>query len=101
MNIETKEVWKIRPRINEGERVGHEYWYANGETIGFHGSRADGSAFLGHVRYDNTQHSHPHPRFNEAGNQVLYTSDITGYCNVYLADIPAFDSLPYLHKIKN
>jgi oligogalacturonide lyase len=149
LNVETKEVWKIRPRTHPGERVGHEYWYADGETIGFHGSRADGSAFLGHVRYDNTQlverdfskhtghihsndenlivgdgggviklwkwngstyegprvltehkssmqtqHSHPHPRFNKNGTQVLYTSDISGYCNVYLVDIPPFNSLP-------
>jgi len=156
MNVETKEIWKIRPRTVEGERVGHEYWFADGETIGFHGSRADGSAFLGHIRFDNTehlevdfsthtghihsndenlivgdgegliklwkwngvtydgprilcehkssmqtQHSHPHPRFNEAGNQVLYTSDITGYCNVYLVDIPEFDVLPYLHEKNN
>ncbi len=150
MDVDTKEVWKVRPRTHEGERIGHEYWFADGETIGFHGTRADGSAFLGHVRYDNTglvevefskhtghihsndknlivgdgggvirlwkwngstydgprilcehksslktQHSHPHPRFNAAGNQVLYTSDITGYCNVYLVDVPEFESLPY------
>lgn len=156
MNVETKEVWKIRPRKEEGESVGHEYWFGDGETIGFHGSRPNGSAFLGHVRFDNTQllevdfsthtghihsndeklivgdgegyiklwkwngttydgprilcehkssmqtqHSHPHPRFNKAGNQVLYTSDITGYCNVYLVDIPEFESLPLLSEIKN
>jgi oligogalacturonide lyase len=153
MNVETKEVWKIRPRTEPDERVGHEYWYADGETIGFHGSKSDGSAFLGHVRYDNTQlfeaefshntghihsndeklivgdgkgviklwkwngekyegprvltehkssmqtqHSHPHPRFNATGDQVLYTSDITGYCNLYLVDIPEFSSLPLAEK---
>ena len=154
LNVETREVWKIRPRTEEGERVGHEYWYADGETIGFHGSRPDGKSFLGHVRFDNTehhevdfssgtghihsndenlivgdgggyiklwkwngttyegprvlcehrssmqtQHSHPHPRFNEAGDQVLYTSDITGYCNVYLVDVPEFESLPLLSEL--
>ena len=153
LNVETKEVWKVRPRTHEGEKVGHEYWYADGETIGYHGTRADGSAFLGHIRYDNTdqvevrfsshtghihsndenlivgdgggviklwkwngetydgprvlcqhksslqtQHSHPHPRFNSDGNHVLYTSDITGYCNVYLVDVPEFESLPYLNE---
>ena len=149
LNTETKEVWKIRPRTHEGERVGHEYWYADGETLGFHGTREDGSAFLGHIRYDNTglvevefskhtghihsndknlivgdgggviklwkwngktydgprilcehksslktQHSHPHPRFNVAGNKVLYTSDVTGYCNVYQVEVMEFESLP-------
>lgn len=54
LNTETKEVWKIRPGTHEGERVGHEYWYADGETLGFHGTRVDGSAFLEHIRYDNT-----------------------------------------------
>jgi oligogalacturonide lyase len=149
MNTETREVWKIRPRREEGERVGHEYWYADGETIGYHGSRADSSAFLGHVRYDNTgevevefskhtghihsndnklivgdgggiiklwkwngstydgprllcrhnstmniQQAHPHPRFNAAGNQIVYTSDVSGYCNVYLVEVPDFEGLP-------
>ncbi len=153
LNVETKEVWKIRPRSHEGERVGHEYWYADGETIGYHGTRKDGSAFLGHIRYDNTnqaevnfsehtghihsndktlivgdgggviklwkwngrtydgprilcehnssmktQHSHPHPRFNAEGNKVIYTSDISGYCNIYLVDIPDFESLPYVDE---
>ncbi|MCK4965885.1 oligogalacturonide lyase, partial [bacterium] len=138
----------IRPRKEEGERIGHEYWYANGETIGFHGSR-DGKGFLGRAQYDNThlveitfpgttghihsnneklivgdgkgvirlwkwngstyegprilcehkstmniQQAHPHPRFNSDGTQVVFTSDITGYCNVYLVEIPEFYSLP-------
>ncbi len=153
LNVETKEVWKIRPKSHEGERVGHEYWYADGETIGYHGTRKDGSAFLGHIRYDNTgqeetdfskhtghihsndnnlivgdggdvirlwkwtgstydgprilcehksslktQHSHPHPRFNAEGNKVIYTSDISGYCNIYLVDVPDFESLPYVDE---
>jgi len=150
MNVESGEVWKIRPRTHEGEKVGHEYWYADGETIGYHGTKADRSAFLGHIHYDNTdqvevnfsshtghihsndenlivgdgggviklwkwngetydgprilcehrsslqtQHSHPHPRFSSDGKEVLYTSDITGYCNIYLVDIPEFESLLY------
>ena len=153
MNVETKEVWKIRPRTHPREKVGHEYWYEDGETIGYHGTRTDGSAFLGHVKYDNneqvefefsshtghihsnnknlivgdgkgviklwkwngksydgprilcehgssmqTQHSHPHPRFNKEGTHVIYTSDITGYCNVYRVKIPEFESLPLVKR---
>ena len=129
--------------------MGHEYWYADGETLGFHDTREDGSAFFGHIRYDNsglvevnfskhtghihfndknlivgdgrgiiklwiwngetydgprilcehnsslkTQHFHPHPRFNAAGNKVIYTSDVTGYCNVYQVDLMEFEPLP-------
>lgn len=153
MNVETKEVWKVRPRNDEGERVGHEYWYADGVTIGFHGTRADGSAFLGRVKYDNTglvenefskytghihsndmnlivgdggdeirlwkwngrsydgprmlcrhnstmniQQSHPHPRFNAEGTQILYTTDVSGYCNVYLVGVPEFETLPLINE---
>ncbi|MDX1283847.1 MAG: oligogalacturonate lyase family protein, partial [Draconibacterium sp.] len=153
MNVETKEVWKIRPRTKPREKVGHEYWYEDGETIGYHGTRKDGNAFLGHLKYDNTekaefefssntghihsnnkglivgdgkgviklwkwngkkydgprilcehgssmqtQHSHPHPRFSKEGTHIIYTSDITGYCNVYRVEVPKFESLPLVKK---
>ena len=45
-------VWKIRPQ-SSGEMVGHEYWMADGETLGYHGKR-DGNAFYGLIRYDDT-----------------------------------------------
>jgi oligogalacturonide lyase len=46
-------VWKIRPTA-PGERVGHEYWLADGERIGYHGRGADGQPFFGAIRHDNT-----------------------------------------------
>jgi oligogalacturonide lyase len=46
-------VWKLRPQ-QPGEAVGHEYWMADGATIGYHGKR-DGEAFYGFIRYDNTR----------------------------------------------
>ena len=46
-------VWKLRPQ-EPGEAVGHEYWMADGATIGYHGKR-NGEAFYGFIRYDNTQ----------------------------------------------
>lgn len=42
------------------------------------------------------QNSHPHPCFTPDGKQILYASDIEGYINIYLADIPEYESLPYL-----
>ena len=39
MNVDTGTVWKIRTRQEEGEAVGHEYWHADGERIGYHGRR--------------------------------------------------------------
>lgn len=47
-------VWKIRP-TDPRERVGHEYWLADGEHIGYHGHNAEGQAFYGSVRYDSTE----------------------------------------------
>ena len=44
--------WPPRPRRG-AEAVGHEYWLADGVTIGFHGKEADGGHFFGSVRYDN------------------------------------------------
>ena len=40
----------------------------------------DGSFFFGS--------HHPHPRFTADGRQVLYNSDVSGYCQLYLADVP-------------
>ena len=40
------------------------------------------------------QQVHAHPRFTPDGKQVLFTSDVSGYGNVYMADVPDLDSLP-------
>jgi oligogalacturonide lyase len=156
LNLETNEVWKIRPSEND-EVVGHEYWHTDGELIGYHGRNPDGSEFFGHIRYDNTdrievpfekvktrhghfhsngidlvvsdvastvnlwrwdgegygqgralcshdssfkiQQLHVHPRFHSDNSQVVFTSDVSGYGNVYLVDVPEFESLPILQDI--
>ncbi|MFS0615086.1 oligogalacturonate lyase family protein [Lederbergia ruris] len=53
LNLRTGEVWKIRERKEPLEMVGHEYWHADGETIGYHGFRANGTAFFGKISFDN------------------------------------------------
>lgn len=153
MDIETGETWRIRP-CEGREAVGHEYWHADGEHIGYHGRRPDGRKFFGHIRWDNTgrievafphetghihsndfslvvgdakpvirmwrwngedfdgprvlcehrssmhvQVTHVHPRFTPDGTQVLYTSDRSGYGNLYLADVPEFGSLSTLEEV--
>ena len=52
LDLETGRAWKIRP-TKSGEAVGHEYWMADGERIGYHGGNAKGGLF-GSIRYDNT-----------------------------------------------
>lgn len=54
LNAITGDVWQIRPREHPQENVGHEYWHADGEMIGYHGRYADGRGYFGHIRYDNT-----------------------------------------------
>jgi oligogalacturonide lyase len=158
LNLRTGEVWKIRPQDND-EAVGHEYWFADGVHIGYHGfpRRGPRRGFFGAIRWDNVdkiefdfpfhswhfhsndldlivgdgtqlsvpdatpfimlykrekdtfvgprnlamhrstfndQHAHPHPRFAPDGKHVLYTSDLTGYANMYWVEVGDFYDLP-------
>jgi oligogalacturonide lyase len=53
LDLDTGDAWKLRPTAPR-ERVGHEYWFTDGEHVGYHGWTEGGSAFHGAVRYDNT-----------------------------------------------
>jgi len=152
LDLRTGKAWKIRPP-EAGDLIGHEYWLADGETLGY-GGQINGRPGFGFVRYDNTerqqaaaetgsvhfhsntrnlivgdstaqepyvllwrweggsleparvlcqhrcsfhvQQTHVHPRFSPDGKQVLFTSDTSGYGNIYLVDLPEIDSLPTL-----
>lgn len=151
MNMESGEVWKIRPRVVEEEKIGHEYWHADGIHVSYHGYKPDGYSFFGRCRYDGTQleemafpqetghiHSndfarivgdggkvvrlwqrseegfegprilcqhrssmhiqqtHVHPRFSPDGRYVVFSSDVSGYGNVYRVEVPPFESLPLI-----
>lgn len=163
LDMQRSQAWMVRPR-ETGEVFGHEYWFADGVRIGYHGRWADGGEFFGHIRYDNTdrvevaapvehaafgaashishfhsndhtlivgdagtnvklwrwngvdydlprilcthhssmhvQQLHVHPRFTPDGASVLFTSDRTGYGNLYLVDVvdiarqPDIDAIP-------
>ncbi len=64
LNLATDETWRIRPTGPE-TAVGHEYWLADGERVGYHGwrgTRDDPDAFFGVVRYDGENvREHPAP----------------------------------------
>lgn len=142
--------WRVRP-TEHGETVGHEYWYADGDRIGYHGTGPDGLAFLGHCKIDGServearfpgatghifslderlivgdgggairvwklidgeyrgprllcrhdssmhiQQTHAHPRISPDGRYVLFTSDRSGYGNLYTAPLADFETLPAL-----
>lgn len=155
LDADTRRHWPLRRQTPE-EAIGHEYWHADGVTVGYHGRHPDGrDPFFGYVRYDDSEkvevafpwgnghiHSndrnlvvgddytcvvlyrwngqgydpprvlcehrcsmhvqklHVHPRLSPDGKQVLYTSDHTGYGQVYLVDIPPLDELPWYDDVK-
>ncbi|MEO8606249.1 MAG: oligogalacturonate lyase family protein [Chloroflexota bacterium] len=41
------------------------------------------------------QQLHVHPRFSPDRKHILFTSDMTGYGQIYLAETPDFESLPH------
>jgi len=171
LNIETGETWKIRPQDDGlNYAVGHEYWFKDGEHIGYHGfpreeSERESEHVFGYLKWDNSdhtevsfpfrsthfqsldesiivgdgspaavfshqgiaqpfiqllrwdgekyvgprilsyhrstfndQHAHPHPRFTPDGKYVLYSSDLTGYSNMYLVEVGDFEDLPELNE---
>jgi oligogalacturonide lyase len=62
--------WKIRPE-QPGEAIGHEYWLADGQTLGYHGRTAAGEVF-GFIRHDNTEQVEaPFP----TGSQHFHSND--------------------------
>jgi oligogalacturonide lyase len=158
LNLESGEAWKIRP-TRPGDMVGHEYWLADGESLGYHG-KFGGHALFGFTRYDNSErqeaalyvdsnhfHSnsrhlivgdgigsktpyillwrwptrggqieaprilcrhdgsrhmqqlHIHPRLTPDGKAVLFTSDKSGYGQLYCVELPEdLNSLPKLEE---
>jgi len=55
----------------------------------------EGPRFLAwHRGSFHTQQVHVHPCFSPDGKQILYTADPQGYGQVFVVDIPEFESLP-------
>jgi len=72
LDLASGKTWKIHPCV-PGEAVGHEYWFADGERIGYHGRYASGEAFYGAIRCDNTaQVEAPFP----GGSMHFHSNDL-------------------------
>ncbi len=57
LNIETGETWKIRPQDDGLDyTIGHEYWFADGKRIGYHGHprSGEGEHVFGYCNWDNS-----------------------------------------------
>jgi oligogalacturonide lyase len=57
---------------NQGEHWGGPFPYENGP-----------------IKVYAPQHTHPHPSFSPDSRYIVFTSDRTGYAQVYEAEIPA------------
>ena len=158
MDMSTGTVIKLHP-CEKDEVIGHEYWFADGKRIGYHG-HYNGCAQLGSIYADGTcdrtyafpfatghifsqderlivgdggsegkylriwrlldegyedpralcshncsfrrQRAHVHPRITPDGKSVLYTSDETGYEQLYLAKLPEdLTDLPMLSDLRH
>jgi oligogalacturonide lyase len=53
LDLNTGKASKFCERREEGEQIGHEYWLADGQRIGYQAHRKDGSYF-GFAKYDGT-----------------------------------------------
>ena len=67
-------------------------WRWDGEGYGV------ARALCSHDSSAKTQQQHVHPRFNADASQVLFTSDVSAYGNVYLVDVVDFDALPLMSE---
>lgn len=82
LNIETGETWKIRPQ-DDGLNlaIGHEYWFADGEHIGYHGFPRDNrnaEHVFGYLKWDNSEHVEVRFPFRSTHFQSLDESIIVG-----------------------
>jgi len=66
LNIQTGEAWKIRDQTGQNVAVGHEYWFADGEHLGYHGRPREGRGdhVFGYIRWDNADHREVHFPFH-------------------------------------
>jgi oligogalacturonide lyase len=61
----------------------------------YSGGKFEGPRFLAwHRGSFHTQQVHVHPCFSPDGKQIVFTADPQGYGQVFMVDIPEFESLP-------
>ena len=79
LNIQTGETWKVRPQHGDYS-IGHEYWFADGVHIGYHGRPRDesGRHVFGHIRWDNEEWVEDHFPFHSTHFHSLDETLIVG-----------------------
>jgi oligogalacturonide lyase len=80
LNIQTGEVWRIRSQEANDVSIGHEYWFADGLHMGYHGRPrgAGGHHVFGWVRWDGTGQHEEHFPFSSTHFHSLDQNLIVG-----------------------
>jgi oligogalacturonide lyase len=79
LKVQSGETWKIRPQEG-GYSIGHEYWFADGVHIGYHGRPRDesGRYVFGHIRWDDEEWVEDHFPFHSTHFHSLDETLIVG-----------------------
>lgn len=98
LNHATGETWKIRPQEGDNFAIGHEYWFADGERIGYHGRPRSGGGdhVFGSIRWDNSAHTEVRFPFHSTHFHSLDESLIVGDGTPAFRDRPQ----PYIQLFK-
>jgi oligogalacturonide lyase len=101
LNIQTSETWKVRPQ--EGDySIGHEYWFADGIHIGYHGRPRDesGQHVFGHIKWDNSEWVEDHFPFRSTHFHSLDETLIVGDGTAAFVFSSDSQARPYIQLFK-
>ena len=103
LNVQTGETWKVRPQAGDYS-IGHEYWFADGVHIGYHGrSRQEGRSaqhVFGHIRWDNEEWVEDHFPFHSTHFHSLDETLIVGDGTPASVFTSASKARPYIQLFK-
>ncbi|MFN2285964.1 MAG: oligogalacturonate lyase family protein, partial [Anaerolineae bacterium] len=101
LNVQTGETWKIRPQHGDYS-IGHEYWFADGVHIGYHGRPRDesGKHVFGHIKWDNSDWVEDHFPFHSTHFHSLDEKLIVGDGTAAFVFTSESTARPYIQLFK-
>jgi len=108
LDIQTGKAWRIRSQKENDVSIGHEYWFANGEYMGYHGRpRGDagdhasaGAHVFGWVRWDDTDRHEVHFPYSSTHFHSLDENLIVGDGTPAFAFTSDSPARPYIQLFK-
>ena len=107
LNIRTGKAWRIRSQEENDVSIGHEYWFANGEYMGYHGRprgkggrASEGDHVFGYVRWDDMDRHEVHFPFSSTHFHSLDETLIVGDGTPGAVFTSAGTARPYIQLFK-